>query len=151
VSVPEDTPDPVFRYELGFDEEGLEINGTIPLNLKDIRLTVDLPIIVRYSKAAGSRTLSSVDYEQADVRATFSFDPRFQELVEWFPGFFPRWRRLIQRTVENACRELLATAELRKIFSEAMHARVLEEIGENARPVGVSAANGKLRISYYTV
>ncbi len=151
VSVPNETPDPVFRYELGFDEQGLEINGTIPLNLKDIRLTIDLPIIVRYFKALSSRTLSSVDYEQADVRATFSFEPRFQELVEWFPGFFPRWRRLIQRTVENACRELLASAELRKIFAEAMHARVLKEIGENGRPVGVSAADGKLRISYYTV
>lgn len=150
VSVPVDTPDPVFRYELGFDEEGLEINGTIPLNLSDIRLTVDLPIIVRYLKATGSRALSTVDYEEADVRATFSFEPRFEELVEWFPGFFPRWRRLIQRTVENACRELLSTGDVRRIVSEEMQARVLEHIGEDARPVGVTAANGKLRISYYT-
>jgi hypothetical protein len=150
VSMPADTPDPVFRYELGFDEEGLELNGTIPLNLSDIRLTIDLPIIVRYLRASASPVLSTVDYEEADVRATFSFEPRFDELVEWFPGFFPRWRRLIQRTVESACRELLSTGDVRRIFSEAMQARVLEHIGADSRPVGVTAAGGKLRISYYT-
>jgi hypothetical protein len=150
LSVPEDTPDPVLRYELGFDDEGIEINGTIPLNLSDIRLTVDLPIIVRYNKAAAMTTLSVVDYEAADVRVTFAFEPRFDELVEWLPGFFPRWRRLIQRTVERACRELLATEELRRVFSDALQARVEAEIGENAKPVGVEPANGKLRVSYFT-
>ena len=150
MSVPTDHPDPVFRYELGFDEEGLELNGTIPLNLSDIRLTIDLPIIVRYLRASASPVLSTIDYEEADVRATFTFEPRFEELVEWFPGFFPRWRRLIQRTVESACRELLATGDVRRIFSEAMQARVLEHIGADARPVGVSAAGGKIRVAYYT-
>ena len=151
VSVPKGTPDPLFRYELGFDDEGTEINGTIPLDLRNIRLTVDLPIIVRYHKLARSRTLSSIDYEEADIKVSFSFNPRFEELIEWLPGFFPMWRRSIQRTVEDACRELLATPELRRMFSDAMHARVLEQIGENAKPVGVAAANGKLRFSYYTV
>jgi hypothetical protein len=150
VSVPTDHPDPVFRYELGFDEEGLELNGTIPLNLSDIRLTIDLPIIVRYLRASASPVLSTIDYEEADVRATFTFEPRFEELVEWFPGFFPRWRRLIQRTVESACRELLATGDVRRIFSEAMQARVLEHIGADARPVGVTAAGGRIRVAYYT-
>src|SRR5262249_35021142 len=42
VSVPEELPDPVLRYELGFDEGGLELNGTIPLNLSDMQLTLDL-------------------------------------------------------------------------------------------------------------
>ena len=150
LSVPEDTPDPVLRYELGFDDEGIEINGTIPLNLSDIRLTVDLPIIVRYDKASASTMLTAIDYEAPDVRVTFAFEPRFDELVEWLPGFFPRWRRLIQRTVERACRELLATEELRRVFSEAIQARVEARIGADAKPVGVEAADGRLRISYYT-
>jgi hypothetical protein len=150
VSVPAGLPDPVLRYELGFDEAGLELNGTIPLNLSDMRLTLDLPIIVQYYRMARSTTLSAIDYEEADVRATFSFEPRFDEVVEWFPGFFPRWRRLIQRTVEKACRDLLASAELRKLFSESIQARVLEQLGANAKPVGVAPADGKLRISYYT-
>jgi len=151
VSLPPDTPDPVVRFELGFDEEGLELNGTIPLNLSDMRLTVDLPIIVRYFKASRSTTLAAIDYEETDVKATFSFEPRFEELVEWFPGFFPRWRRLIQRTVERACRELLATEDLRRMFSQAVEARVRAQIGENAKPVGVAPADGRLRISYYTL
>jgi hypothetical protein len=150
VTVVEGSPDPLVRCELRFDEDGLELNGTIPLNLSDMRLTVDLPIIVRYFSATRSTTLSSIDYEAADVRATFSFEPRFEELVEWFPGFFPRWRRLIQRTVENACRQLLESGELRRMFSEAIEGRVLARIGENAKPVGVEPAGGKLRISYYT-
>jgi hypothetical protein len=149
LSVPEDAPDPVIRYELGFDDEGIEINGTIPLNLSDIRLTIDLPIIVRYNKASGSTVLSAIDYEAPDVTVTFAFEPRFDELVEWLPGFFPRWRRLIQRTVERACRELLATEELRRVLSDAIQARVEAEIGENAKPVGVAPANGRLRVSYY--
>jgi hypothetical protein len=150
LSLPADTDDPVLRYELGFDDEGIEINGTIPLNLADIRLTVDLPIIVRYDKASAMTTLSTVDYEAVDVRVTFSFEPLFDELVEWLPGFFPRWRRLIQRTVERACRELLATEELRRVFSDAIQARVDARIGENAKAVGVSSAGGNLRVSYYT-
>ena len=32
-----------------------------------------------------------------------------------------------------------------------MHARVLTHIGEDGKPVGVAAADGKLRFSYYTV
>jgi len=150
LSVPEDTPDPVLRFELGFDDEGIEINGTIPLNLSDIRLTVDLPIIVRYNRASGSTTLSGIDYEPADVRATFAFEPMFDEIVEWLPGFFPRWRRLIQRTVEKACRDLLSSEEMRGVFSDALQARVLAEIGADARPVGVAPADGRLRVSYYT-
>jgi hypothetical protein len=151
VSIPAGTPDPLFRYEFDFDDNGTEIAGTLPLDLRNMRLTVDLPVIVRYFKGTQSRTLSAVGYEEADTKVHFSFEPRFQELVEWFPGFFATWRRLIQRTVENACRELLAAAEIRQMFSDVMHARVLERLGESAKPVGVSAADGKLRISYYTV
>jgi hypothetical protein len=150
VSVPAGTHDPLLRYELAFADDGIEINGTIPLDLRDMRLTVDLPIIVRYHKAAQSKTLATIAYEEDDVDVDFSFEPRFGELVEWFPGFFPRWRRQIQRTVEDACRELLASYELRKLFSDLMHARVLEQIGADSKPVGVAAADGKLRISYYT-
>jgi hypothetical protein len=151
VSVPAGTPDPLLRFELGFSDHGVEVNGTIPLDLRNMALTLDLPIIVQYHRATGSRTLASIEYDEADIRVSFTFDPKFDELTEWFPGFFPRWRRLIQRTVETACRQLLSTPELREIFSNSMHARVLAHIGEHGKPVGVAAADGKLRFSYYTI
>jgi hypothetical protein len=151
LSVPEDDGDPRIRFELGFGDEGVEINGTIPLDLRNIQLTIDLPIVVRYHQAARSKSLSTLDYEEADVKATFSFEPQFEGLVEWFPGFFSTWRRLIQRAVEKACRNLLADYQLRTVLSETMEARLQEQLGEDARPVGVSAADGKLRFSYYTI
>jgi hypothetical protein len=151
VSIPAGTPEPLLRYELAFEDEGVEITGTVPLNLTNMRLTLDLPIIVRYHDVRHRGALASVDYEESDVRATFSFDPQFAELVEWFPGFFPRWRRLIQRTVEKACRELFAAYELRQLFSDAIERHVLERIGQDAKPVAVAAADGKLRVSYYTL
>jgi len=151
VSIPRDTPDPVLRYELAFDDEGVEIAGTIPLDLQQMRLTLDLPVVVQDYQADRSRGLSSVDYEAADIRAHFAFEPRFDGLVEWFPGFFPRWRRLIQRTVERASRELFAAPEVKKMLAEAMQERVLEQIGANARPVGVAPGDGRLRVSYYNV
>jgi hypothetical protein len=151
LSVPEDDGDPRIRFELGFGDEGVEINGTIPLDLRDIQLTIDLPIVVRYHKATESKTLSSLDYEEADVKAMFTFEPQFGGVVEWFPGFFSTWRRLIQRAVEKACRNLLADYQLRKVLSETMEARLLAQLGTDARPVGVTAADGKLRFSYYTL
>ena len=151
VSVPEGTTDPLLRYELGFADDGIEIKGTIPLDLRRMLLTVDLPIVVGYHTGTSSRALSTVEYEETHMRVNFSFEPQFEELVEWFPGFFPRWRRLIQQTVEDACRELFAAREIRQVFSETMQACVIAQIGENAKPVGVVAAHGRLRFSYYTV
>jgi hypothetical protein len=77
--------------------------------------------------------------------------PRFEGLVEWMPGFFQLWRRSIERAVEDATRELLATPAVKKLLSHALEARVMAQIGPNARPFGVGAADGKLRFSYYTV
>jgi hypothetical protein len=152
VSIPAATPDALLRYELVFEEEGVEIGGTMPLDLREMRLTVDLPIIVHYHQATRAVTrLASVDYDESDVRVHFSFEPELAGVAEWFPGFFPRWRRLIQRTVETACGELFAAFELRQLFSDLLHADVLEQIGEQARPVGVAPAHGKLRIAYYDV
>jgi hypothetical protein len=154
LTVSHELTEPVLRYELGFDEHGLELNGTVPLHLSDMRLTIDLPLIVRYFKAAEaverrSKELSTIAYDEEGIRVAFSFEPRFEELVEWFPGFFPRWRRLIRRTVEDACRELLASEDVRRVISNALEARVLERAGPHAEPVGVSVADGKLRVSYY--
>ena len=111
---------------------------------------MDLPIIVRYNKASSMTTLSTVDYEAADVRVDVRVRAAVRRARRVAAGFFPRWRRLIQRTVERACRELLATDELRRVFADAIQARVDAEIGENAKAVGVSPASGKLRVSYYT-
>jgi hypothetical protein len=39
---------------------------------------------------------------------------------------------------------------MRRVFSDEIQAHVLRQIGENAQPVGVGTADGKLRVSYYT-
>jgi len=151
LSVPEGTTDPVLRCELTFEDDGLEIQGTIPLDLRNMRLTLDLPILVRHSHLADSKSPSAVDYDPSGARVTFTCEPQFEGLVEWLPGFFPMWRRLIQRTVEDACRSLLATYEVRKLLSRAMEMRVSEQLGPASKPVGVVAADGRLRFSYYTI
>jgi hypothetical protein len=151
LSIPEGSTDPIVRCEVGFEDEGLELNGTIPLDLRRMTLTLDLPVLVRSHKLAASKTPTTIEYDEAGVRASFTFEPAFDDLAEWLPGFFAMWRRSIQRTVEDACRELLATDELKKLFSKGMEARVLAHIGADAKPVGVTAADGKLRFSYYEI
>jgi hypothetical protein len=151
LSIPEGSTDPIIRCEVAFEDEGLELNGTIPLDLRRMTLTLDLPVLVRYHKLAASKRPTTIEYDEAGVRASFTFEPAFEGLAEWLPGFFAMWRRSIQRTVEAACRELLASDELKQLFSKGMEARVLSRIGPDAKPVGVAAADGKLRFSYYEI
>ena len=143
--------DPMLRCELGFADDGVEISGTLALDLRDMRLTLDLPILVRFPPLSESTASCTVEFDVAEARATFSCVPRFEGLTEWMPGFFQLWRRSIERAVEGATRQLLATPAVTTLLSHALEARVMAQIGPNSRPFGVAATDGNLRFSYYTV
>jgi hypothetical protein len=126
------------RFELGFEEDGVELAGSFPIHLANMKLMVELDLGVAANRLSYS-----------NVRVSFDFDVDLQALPVWLYNPLFDFRDRLQEAVRSGVREAFADVETVEAVAAGMERALETVVGPGARVATVAMENGFVALGLY--
>lgn len=135
--------DGFIRLIIEFEESGTEILGTYSIEVRDMKLTIDLGLEVKDGR---------VSYYINHVRVNFSFDMDIEnipgEILEWYVDLIVDYEDRLKKAVENKVQSVFNKETTQRAFSDAITGQITRYLGSNPQIISVRIEENQLTIFY---
>ena len=132
-------PGGTLRLEIGFEEDGPEIIGSFPINLRRMKLLIELDLGI---------TDNRISYN--NVRSTFDFDVDIQPLPVWMYNPLFDFRDRLQEAVCEGVRSGFADVDTCEAITKGFGQGLEAILGAGARTATVQMENGQVSFGLFS-